>query len=1289
MSKSFILAFVFLYSIQGLFAQTYNQYIDLKWEEKPRQLQLNTKSTLDYWHFEGAIYDELQPQLPVYTWQTTLTSYSRIQATLVNPEYAPLLTTDPLENISSEIKITTTVAYERKQPKALVSFVPIRKNPTTGQYEKLVKAELKLVATTIRDPQVLGKARGGNYTSVSKLADGTIYKIAIEKTGVYKIDYNLLKDAGVDIDNIDPRNIQLLGNGGKALPEIISSFRFDDLVENAITIVGEQDGSFDANDYILFYGVGTNNFAYNTSSKLFVHSKNPYSSQSHYFIKIANSNGKRITSLPSLSSTSHFSNQYDAVLHHEEELINLMEEEFALPPSGRQWFGESFQATRSHTFSFKFKNRIDSLPLNIQMRMATRAFSNSTISSTINGNSYFSNLVGASNSYIYAAFANFLNRNDKFTTTGDNIELNIQYANNSTSSNSWLDYITIQARCRLTFTGGQFSFRDGSVNNKTSTTYQLAKGANATIWDVTRPYAVRQHQHLNGLFGVAIDTTCHEFIAFDNSVFYTPTILGSISNQNLHGITTAPDLLIVYNKKLISAAQKLAEHRRSFSGMVVEMIDVEQIYNEFSSGNPDVSAIRDFTKMLYDRALATQTNELKYLLLFGSGSFDYKALGSGRTSENNPNYVPVYQTEESNDPLSTYTSDDYFGMLDDNEGNINANNLLDIGVGRLPFRSAEEAEVVVDKIIRYDSSPSTLGDWRNRLSFVADDEDNNLHLNDAESIAQGVASRDTSYNISKIYVDAFRQISTNGGFRYPDAQNAILDDLFKGSLAINYLGHGGPSGWAGERIFTSSDINALKNQNNLPLFITATCSFGTHDDPNAVSAGELLLLNPEGGAIALLTTVRVVVASSNKVLANSTFNQMFKPIGDKMPALGDVIRLAKNKSGLLSATNSRKYALLGDPSMTLAYPKYNVKTLSINSKAISGKDTIKALEKVTVTGELHDLSGALLSNFNGTITPTVYDKADTIKTRANDAASYVRTFDVQKKIIFKGNASVINGKFEFSFIVPKDINYNIGHGRISYYAHDGVLTDANGNYDGVVIGGTNQNAAQDNKGPEVLVFMNDEHFAPGGITDANPKIFVKLYDENGINTIGNSIGHDLVGTLKDPATLQNEYVLNSFYESEKDDYTRGTAIYPLKNLKEGLHNIHVKAWDVYNNPGEGETEFLVTNSAEVALKHVLNYPNPFTTKTSFQFEHNYPAQALEVQVQIFTVSGKLVKTIRRELTAEENVGYRITDIDWDGLDEFGERIGRGVYIYKVQIQALGTTNKSKQASEFQKLVILK
>jgi hypothetical protein len=377
--------------------------------------------------------------------------------------------------------------------------------------------------------------------------------------------------------------------------------------------------------------------------------------------------------------------------------------------------------------------------------------------------------------------------------------------------------------------------------------------------------------------------------------------------------------------------------------------------------------------------------------------------------------------------------------------------------------------------------------------------------------------------------------------------------------------------------------------------------------------------------------------------------------------------------------------------MKLAYPNYKIKTKTVNNRITTNTttDTLRALQRVTITGEIVDNNGNKVPNFNGTIYPTVFDKADRLSTLGNDPGSRASVFYVRKKIVFKGQASVNNRDFSFSFVVPKDINYTFGSGKISYYAKSDGLMDASGYHDRIVIGGSIPNAPVDNEGPEVLVYMNTEEFARGGITDNSPNILVQLYDENGINTVGNSIGHDLTSKVLAPDQTEDAYVLNDFYESKLDDYTRGTAIYPLKDLKPGVHTVKVKAWDTYNNPGEGETEFIVAESADMALNHVLNYPNPFTTSTNFQFEHNLPYRDLDIQVQIYTVSGRLIKTIDRSIGAEDNTGYRVADIHWDGLDEFGDRIGRGVYIYKIFVQAQGAENQTKQSSEFQKLVILK
>jgi hypothetical protein len=538
-----------------------------------------------------------------------------------------------------------------------------------------------------------------------------------------------------------------------------------------------------------------------------------------------------------------------------------------------------------------------------------------------------------------------------------------------------------------------------------------------------------------------------------------------------------------------------------------------------------------------------------------------------------------------------------------------------------------------------------------------------------------------NYNIDKIYLDAYQQISTPGGERYPDATAALNHRMERGSLLVNYTGHGGELGWAHERFLEIHDINSWKNQCKLPLFFTATCEFSRWDDPDRTSAGELTFLNPNGGSIGLMSTTRVVYSGPNAILNNNFYNYTFSAMSNgKMPHLGDLHMLTK-KSMPPSQINHRNFSLLSDPALSLNYPEYTVNTTEINGAPVNPlqPDTIHALSHVTVKGEIRDYNGNLASNFNGIIYPTVYDKPAYITTLSNDgAASPARTFPLQKNILFKGKASVTNGQFSFTFIVPKDIAYNYGNGKISYYAHNG-FKDASGFCKDFIIGGTDTSAAKDQAGPDIKLFLNDDKFVFGGITNSEPKIFAVVSDSNGINTSGTNIGHDITAVLD--GNNSQPLVLNDYYESDLNNYKKGTVRYPLADLTEGKHTLGFKIWDVYNNSTSSYTEFIVASSADIALKHVLNYPNPFTTHTSFYFEHNQCCTNMDVQIQIFTVSGKMIKSIHQFVNME---GYRSEPIDWDGTDEYGTKIGRGVYIYRLRVKAGNTI-----AEQFEKLVILK
>ena len=622
---------------------------------------------------------------------------------------------------------------------------------------------------------------------------------------------------------------------------------------------------------------------------------------------------------------------------------------------------------------------------------------------------------------------------------------------------------------------------------------------------------------------------------------------------------------------------------------------------------------------------------------------------------------------------------------------------MKLGIGRLPVKTAEEAKRVVDKIAAYlikpriedntvgyctNGSSVSSGDWKNIICFVADDEDQNLHLRNADFIANAVDTLYPDYNIEKIFIDAYKQQSGAGGKRYPDAKNAINQRVNRGALLVNYTGHGGETGWTEERILEIVDVDSWTNFDRLPLFVTATCEFSRFDDPGRTSAGEEVILHGAGGGIGLLTTTRLVYANYNQTLNENFFDFVFlkDTLSGKYLRVGDICRLTKNASATTQAVNHRNFTLLGDPAIRLNYPENKVITLTLNGTAITNStDTVSALSKITVTGMLADGAGNKLSNFNGIVYPTVYDKESVSLTLANDPQSLVTGLKSRKSIIYRGKVSVVNGEFSFSFVVPKDINYQFGPGRFSYYAiTDG--TDGHGSNEQFIVGGTNPNAPKDEEGPTIQLYMNDEKFISGSITDEDPDLLGILFDENGINTVGNGIGHDLVAILDE--NTEKAINLNDYYQSDLNSYQKGMVRYPFYSLSDGKHTLSLKVWDVYNNSNTAVTEFVVASSSRLALDKVLNYPNPFTTHTRFMFEHNKPCDNLDVNIQIFTVSGKLIKTLETMVKCE---GYRSEDITWDGKDDFGDNIGKGVYVYRLKVTAPDGT----WADKFEKLVVLR
>jgi hypothetical protein len=1209
-----------------------------------------------------------------------------IFVSLTNTTYQPLPDEEIalLKNrtIPQEIKIRSGIQYVKKQKKGSVSFIPLRKNAATGKIEKLVFYDLLVSSTD--NGFIDTKTSSSPLKLNSVLQSGKWYKIAVTKDGVHKISYAFLKQLGMDPETINPKNIRIYGNGGGMLPKLNTAPRADDLLENAIVVEGENDGVFNKEDYILFYGQSPHRWKYNASAlPVFQHIPHLFSDSTYYFINVDLGAGKRISAQASSAlPVTHTVTSFDDYAVHENDDKNLIN-------SGNQWFGEYFDNISSYDFPFDFPF-IDVTPVTVKVRMAGRHNDMNYYSASCQSGSASFQILKVDN-YMYADIGS---GSFQFNPSGPAFSVNV--TKKTAEAIAWLDYIEVHARRKLVMSGDQLVFRDQrSVGAGNIAGYSLSVNAPVQLWDVTDPANVHLQLATAGntvQFALPADTL-KEFVAFTGQSFLIPGSVGAVQNQNLHAISNK-DFVIVTHLDFIKEAQQLAAIHEKEDKLSTIVVTPQQIYNEFSSGAQDITAIRDFIRMFYNRA-NTASELPKYLLLLGDGSYNNKAHTQGNT-----NYIPTYQSDSSVDLTSSFVSDDYYGMLDDQEGIFlpDSPEAVDIGIGRFPVKSRAEAQAAINKIIQYmktgmlpttanngcsNNQSTPFGDWRNTICLVADDDDMNLHLRDAETLSDIMTKFYKTFNQDKIYLDAYKQESTPGGERYPDVNMAIDKRIEKGCLVFNYSGHGGEVGLAHERVIDVPMINKWSNINNLPLFFTATCEFSRYDDPARTSAGEYVFLNPKGGAIALFTTVRVVYAHFNSQLNQSFLKATFQPAAEVV-RLGDIFQQMKSESINLNL-NSRNFSMLGDPALRLALPQYTIVTDSINNNIVTGSsDTLKGLSLVTITGHLEN-NGTAITNYNGVLYPTVFNKMQYYTTLSNNppdpgsnSGSPAYTFPLQKNVLYKGKASVTDGRFRYEFIVPKDIGYQYGIGRISYYSENGK-EDANGYYDKIIVGGLNDSAAKDQNGPEINLYMNDAKFISGGTTGENPDLFAILKDVNGINTIGNGIGHDIIAILD--ANTDHSIVLNDYYQADLNSYQSGMIRYQFKDLPEGKHTLSLKVWDVYNNSSQATTEFVVSPSAELQLNHVLNYPNPFTTKTQFFFEHNQCCQLLNVQLQVFTISGKLVKNISKYVQAE---GYRSDPIEWDGRDDFGDRIGRGVYIYRLRVR----NSKGATAEKYEKLVVL-
>ena len=1251
--RRFLYSFLaFLAFSSAAFADTDSKVHVLNWDVAI------SNSGQEIYTFTGVFYDGENPLYPLY--HDIFYSYNdgeSVSAWVVNPVFEQINQSDLLSSVEKEDIPDEFIFYTQNGVQMKRSVTTLFVNPFYKEFGiiyrlKSFEIETGTAALASTKPEKV-------FEETSVLNSGDWYPFYVSESGMYAVTGAEMAAMGIDISGINPENIAVFGNGGAMLPEENVDERPADIQQIAAQITGGEDGSFDPEDKIVFYAEGPVVWRYNDRYHRYEHFKHLYSDVAGYYLTILSEPAKRVTTVQSVSDDpTHIVNTYTRLLVHEEDDHSIIH-------SGKSWFGKEF--TPSDT-EINIDFYIPDVDTTEDIFMLTEFVSRSIEDKCYFNVSLDGTLIADIEVRAISAGDNTTFARSKSTQSiiqnhsNDNLSLAVLFEPGNSNSLGWIDYFELHAVSHLRYSGEQYPFRNlPSFGYQRVAQFNLYTGGrdDLQIWDITAFNDAAFVEY------TMIDDTArftrpsmelHEYIVFGNDDLMSPEFGDKIENQDLHAATPV-DYLVITHPLFVARAERLAQIHEQHDGYSTMVVEPQKIYNEFSAGVQDITAIRDFIRSMY---LKSDGEQPKYVALMGDASYDYK----GRIDPDN-NFVPTFQSEQSLSISSSWDTDDFFALMDDQEGD-NAEGLLDIGVGRFPVSTPEQADLIIDKVEAYMTrSFDNSSAWKNKIVFIADDGDSNLHFAQAENLTVKVDTTFKYMNVEKIYYDAYQRISVSGGYRYPDAKQAVIDAVENGALIVNYTGHGGETGWGMENVLEIPDINSWTNFHNLPVFITATCEFSRYDNPEHISAGELVILNPEGGAVSMLTTSRLSFAQINFVLNQRIYDIALNKISSEKPALGDLMIHAK----VPHQNSTKNFVILGDPALRLAVPEMNVLTDEITvmeqPATMSTNDTVRGLEHFSVKGRVAGMDDLTVTSFNGSVNVKLYDKPSVYSTLGQAGDSEPAEFKLLDKLLFDGYANVVDGEFEIEVLIPKDINYQYGTGKISYYAIDSLsLEDASGYYNNLVIGGYNSSALDDNAGPEIMAYMNSKRFTQGDKTNENPVFIAEITDPCGINCIGNSIGHNITAYLDDE--VDQIIDLNPYYIPTPGVYNSGKVVYPFYGLSEGIHTITIKAWDLCNNSTITTVEFIVSSSIGVEISDLDVVPNPVGEYTDITFSHNMPGRNLDVRLEIYDVTGRTIRTLESSQFFESPVAgpYR-----WDRRDYRGRMVKSGVYPFRISVRS--------------------
>ena len=1141
---------------------------------------------------------------------------------------------------------------------------------------------------------------GGNpHLDVARsvLADGTWHRIAVPETGVYRITEAFLRDS-LGVASPDLGRVQVYGNGGRILPALAGAPRPADLVKvptlvagGAVVFVAQGDAWWDWRA------------AVGETPGYWEHDINPFVQETAYFVRVDDPEPRRIGgagAFPSWPDAQRLAT-VDARVFHERDLFNLERDGGG---SGLDWLGEDL--TRSAV------TVLDTLPNGVPSGATatyrTRVAARSEISQTTVVRRGGSQLASYTPTRVDLGAGNARNLiNDAAGTfqapAGSDLSVTYSVTGGTSASLSWLDWVEATVPTVPTASGGVvfFATPGGQAGRLEIPVGGFA--AEPQVWDVTegattRRLPVRQE---GGGWIVAVEVADgerpRELVAFDpaGAALSTPDADVAVPAQNLHGQGGFPDYVIVTHPTFAPAAQRLADYRQAADGLSVRVVTTEQVYNEFAGGNADMRAVRDYMKFLYDRAPADRLP--RYLLLMGDGHVDFRNIESEE-----PQYVLSYQTDNMFHRNESLTSDDYFGLLDDDEGiwdfigtGSTSPERVDLGIGRIPARSLADAELVVDKIERYESV-DTRGSWRTRATFVADDEwptlfsDRDLHLQNADAVARQSLETEAALQLNKVYTTSYPLINVARGRRRPQATDAVRESINEGTLIWNYSGHGGPEGLGDERYFPEEIVDDLVNDDRLAVFVTATCSFGRFDIARQQSAAEEVLFHRGGGSVAMLTTVRIVYTSQSESGLNLGLNlelmrQMLAREPDGTPVrLGDALYRTK-QTAVGRQGNNRKFNLLGDPAMRLGLPERRLD--------VDPQPELRAFEEATVTGSVLRADGSIDESFSGAVEVTVFDTEREVELPSEEPWCCIQPGDaytVRTDRIYSGRASVTGGRFQTTFLVPQDVSYSGGDAKVVAYAlADGTALDGLGVSTDAVVSSSAGSRPNDFAGPDVRMFVDDTLFVSGGTVRQNALLLARLRDDSGLNTVGAGVGHELLLTFDGDASTAID--VSRFYTGDLDTYRSGEVRFRLPDLAPGRHTATLTAWDAVNNSTTAEIAFVVSEAEGLELASVLPYPNPTAGPTRFTFEHNQPpGTTARARLRVYTVAGRPVRTLDGDASLPGGVlSGPLVQIPWDGRDDDGDRVGSGVYLFRLRLEVDTPDGGTQVAERVERVAIIR